>query len=532
MANAYASELTLEISRIQSTFSVDITWPGTITWINGGVAPTVANGGLTATGFNIIRLVRVQNTGIANGGGARWFGFVENATGTTYTDAQARSAVLSSTYLINSATIAMNVVAGTSTTPAIINSSITNTHISSSANIAASKLAGYPGNSSLFLNGTGGWTVPPGGGGGGGPTLAGNNNWSGVNNFANTGSFSGKQTFNGPQVFTSSGFNSPVGSLAVGQASFNNSYPNDNLNPEFAATARFTMTNSYLGGSTQEILGLSVTQTNNSVTGGEGQGCVKFYNEMLQNITSGFSIAMQEVASFRQVNGGIADGVWLNAWSPCAEFAATPDATGVIHSFGSGAVRIGEVNYGNAWADLGFIDDRGISKFVAGLEFFPDWLPGSTGATTFTKFNASWAIAIGGAGARAGSGDPDPKNWTGILFSENGIAPLGVAINMHGGSSSGNAPAVGINFQNHLKTGINFAGSAGGAPIGTGGGTAATIDPETISGHSNQPAIILAQGQAICFSPPTTANTGVYIVYDGTHLKATINGGNTFTNII
>ncbi len=31
------------------------------------------------------------------------------------------------------------------------------------------------------------------------------------------------------------------------------------------------------------------------------------------------------------------------------------------------------------------------------------------------------------------------------------------------------------------------------------------------------------------FAAPSGANTGVYIVWDGTHLKATINGGSTFT---
>jgi len=55
---------------------------------------------------------------------------------------------------------------------------------------------------------------------------------------------------------------------------------------------------------------------------------------------------------------------------------------------------------------------------------------------------------------------------------------------------------------------------------------------ETVSGHSNLAAIMMPQGQSICLKPPTGANTGTYIVDDGTHLKATRDGGNTFTNII
>jgi hypothetical protein len=56
-------------------------------------------------------------------------------------------------------------------------------------------------------------------------------------------------------------------------------------------------------------------------------------------------------------------------------------------------------------------------------------------------------------------------------------------------------PGVGLNFQNSMGTGINFAGSAGGAPIGTGGGTAASF---TSTGNA---AITLAVDQSIKFGP-------------------------------
>jgi hypothetical protein len=70
---------------------------------------------------------------------------------------------------------------------------------------------------------------------------------------------------------------------------------------------------------------------------------------------------------------------------------------------------------------------------VGGIEFFPDWLAGSTGATTFVKYHASWAIAIGAA---AGNLAAPACNWTGILLSENAITPGGLGINMHGGNVS------------------------------------------------------------------------------------------------
>jgi hypothetical protein len=54
-------------------------------------------------------------------------------------------------------------------------------------------------------------------------------------------------------------------------------------------------------------------------------------------------------------------------------------------------------------------------------------------------------------------------------------------------------PGVGINLQSQFTTGINFAGSAGGAPIGSGGGAVATF---TSTGAA---AITLADDQSIKF---------------------------------
>ena len=167
----------------------------------------------------------------------------------------------------------------------------------------------------------------------------------------------------------------------------------------------------------------------------------------------------------------------------------------------------------------------GAAPVVAGLEFFPAYIAGPVAGTSpGAAYDVNWAIAIGFANPN-NLGGHSPQNHVGILIDQNGDSPNGIALRLwgsngtfNGASATTNAPQSLIKMSGTTKTGMDTS--------------PATIVAETVSGHSNTAAMILAQGQAICFAAPTGANTGVYIVYDGTHLKATINGGNTFTTIV
>jgi hypothetical protein len=286
----YESELTLELN----LSSHDITWPGTITWANGVTGPTIANGGLNATGINIVRLIRRQ-------GQTQWVGVVENplVAGSGTVTSVATGTGLTGGPITTTGTIA--VATGGITASLIANNTITNTQIATAANIAVTKLA-LPGGTTTFLAANGTWLVPPGtgGGGGGGPTLAGTQTWTGVNTYSNTGTFSGKQTFNGPQVFTSNGFGGTVGTNAVAQITFNDYFPNDNVSPSLATAQKTTFTNSFNGGSTQEILALNILQTNKATASGEGEGCMKVWNDIWKDITFGFGIGFQAITSARR----------------------------------------------------------------------------------------------------------------------------------------------------------------------------------------------------------------------------------------
>lgn len=501
----YASELTLEIVAPAAYITSWAATGGTIVWANGASAPT-----LSSSGTNIVTFVRSQDQ-------TYWIGkFAQPATGTGTVTSVASGSGLTGGPITTTGTLSIatgGVTGGAS--GMIASGTITNTNINASAAIAVTKLA-LPGGTTTFLRGDGTWQVPPGtGGGGSGASLTANQTWTGVNTYTNRAVWS--NTFGSPYTG------------ATGTVMINDTYPNDSVGPETAVGLKTYINNTSVRPDVDTVAyALVAEQTNRSTTAGLAQGCAKIRMDTWQNITSQFGIATQSLAQYRRVNGASADSVWLASYSPSGTYSGTPDGEGITHSFGSGDVRAGEVDYGNAWADLGYVDTRGVSRYVAGLEFFPDWLPGSGmgGSTDNTKYDASWAIAIGNA--PPGNSLGTAKNWTGILIDTDGITPTGLGINIHGGSSSGNATGAAINIQNYHKTGINFAGTTGGAP----GGSAATIVAETVSGHSNQAAITLVSGQAICFKSPTGANTGVYIWFNGTNLVASKDGGATTATIV
>lgn len=491
----YANELTLEINAPGAN---TYTWPGTVTWANGASAPV-----LSTTGINILKFIRRQ-------GQTQWVGCIINpvAGGSSYTDAQARSAVLSSTYLLNSASVGWTIIPGVSAQPFIQTTSVTNAMLAGS--ITGNKLSGFPSNAAVYLDGTGNWTTPAGSGG---FSTAAPHTWTGV------------QTYNVQQLFNSTFAGLGASTIAT---SINNFFPN--ISFADAAAINIEITDNYsappgAGGIKSAYINRTVTVPIN--------GTNSFYNglNVLGAQSSGFNIGFTTITQSARLSGAAtADGVWLNSWSPDSRFAATPDAQGIIHSFSGGYVRIGEINHGNAWADLGKMEFRaGQPQFVCGLEFFPDWLAGATGDAFPIKYNVQWAICIGSAPQNTPGSHGVPTtpagNWIGILMDKDGIVQGdgtygsgGYGLSMWGSVALTNPAAAGVKLQGKWDIALDCS--------------LATISAETTSTHNNQAAIQLAQGQAICFKPPTGANTGVYIVYNGTNLRVTKDGGNTWTNLV
>ncbi len=206
----------------------------------------------------------------------------------------------------------------------------------------------------------------------------------------------------------------------------------------------------------QDANGIDVTVIDNYATppGGGGIGYSYVLHEINQRtgggesmhhgvdlqstLNGGFNISHTIITHAKRLNGGYADSVWLNTFGPNSNFATHPDPRGVVHEWNAGATRIGEVNYGNAWGDFGLLQDRyGPSRWACGMEFFPDWLPGSDADTRYKHYNASWAIAIGGCGPGAGGGRA-VGNWIGQLVCINGIVGKLDHDNMLAGAAHGN----------------------------------------------------------------------------------------------
>lgn len=538
----FASELTLEI--IGTT---TMTWDASITWAAGASAPTLTSG------TNIIRFIKRQ-------GVSGWIGYVENvSSGGGYTDAQARNAVLQSTYLIGSASINVAVVGGTSVTFSVPTNGITNAMLVGS--IAASKLSGYPSDATKFLNGTGGWTAPTSwqlatvpqsgvttvnfgtgfsgslssgtltltatGGGGGQAAIA------FQSNSTTLGSVGAIATFNVATItptsvaptFTNVGttvtltlpwLHYQIGGTAA--ATFNTiNFPTEStivggvLNVAISPDTTYTWTAPQKGMTFSNTLvsyGSSTTSggfcslagdgflgtvggmyvhVNNTASStsapnvqtatfwqtlnnpGAGINAIESILDIRGNcVTPGFQLGFTQITASRRLNyssGGTTDSIWFVSSSPDSNYASTPDPNGITHSFTAGTVRIGEVNYGNAWSDFGLQETRGASRVVSGLEFYPDYLSGPINATLNPhKYNVQWAIAISYAGVDAYG--HSPQNHIGMLIDYNGIAPNGYGLRLSGSngtfngvSATTNAPAALIKMAGTVSTGIDFAGT-------------------------------------------------------------------------
>lgn len=268
----------------------------------------------------------------------------------------------------------------------------------------------------------------------------------------------------------------------------NNLYPDALMND--AVGVEVNVVNNYAtppGGG-----GIGSATYSHTVTADEdGGNCLRNGLNLFAVQRSGFGIGFTTITQASRLAGGTCDGVWLNAWSPDSRYKSTPDNHGILHRYDSGFTRIGEVNYGNAWGDFGLMENRMGSRFVAGLEFFPDWLSGYTNDSNPVKYHASWAQAIGAAGPSPGQ--PIPKNWIGQMICPDGIVgkkdhPNIIGPGTAGNTSGGGGYAYQINGSNDptnpIGKGINFA-------------LAMDVAIDMRSAHFTDAAMLLADDQVI-----------------------------------
>lgn len=144
----------------------------------------------------------------------------------------------------------------------------------------------------------------------------------------------------------------------------------------------------------------------------------------------------------QNLTGGALFGAWCGANTPSASLSQT---------FSSGSAIGLEVNVGNRWSDFGLQDDVGGTRYTVGIQVVPDVLPAPDGATA--------AIYPGTFGVQIGKSINSHKWHTGLVVSENSIAPSGRVMNIIGGSSSGNAAAVLLRASGHINAGIDVSGT-------------------------------------------------------------------------
>lgn len=505
-----AAEVTLEFDPIGVAYVV--TWPGTITWVDGGTAPVMPTG----TDVTIIKLIRAQDVG--DGHGAKWFGYrLATSAAAAYTDAQARSAVIDSTRLIDSSTIAMNVVAGTSATPAVIAGSIGNTQLASG--IQPSKLQGYPTDATKFLNGAGGWTVPPGGGGSFSPATS--YVWTAAQTYNATNTFTKEQDFT---ITPASPYTSSSLQVAIGDAA----------------------------GPVGNYTGVSVFLDNGAPTASSGnmQPAV-FWHQMdnpgnglqsVQNVLDirgnanwsaghpgkqAFFLNLTAETMIRQFNTlGTSDSLWFTSCTPDINYSAMPDRDGITHTYTTGAVRIGEVNYGNAWGDFGISlsPQIGPVRQVYGMGFFPDVITGAVNDAAPHKYHATWGIVIGNAAVS--SFGETPKNWIGLSIDQDGIVGKNDHGSIIGGGSAGDSTGGG-------GYGINISGSTDSSnPIGKAINTNLYMDigVDLSASTFTTTAIKMATDQTITLGG-SGAST-ILIRAHGGHIEGSLNNGSSWSTIL
>lgn len=564
---SFASVLTLEI-----VGTVTMTWDASITWAGGASAPTLTSG------TNILRFIKRQ-------GVSGWIGYVENVSSGSYTDAQARTAVLQSAYLIGTSTVQVSVSAGTSASFSVPSGGIGTTQLANSAVTVAKINATGTASSTTYLRGDGTWSTPSASSGqsaiqfqanGVNTASAGQTNLFNVvtsqtsaaptiNYFPAGGTYPYTITLpylayqiGGAAIGTFNTINFPSGStitsgvLNVAGSGGGGSFSPSTTYTWTAPQTGMTFTNTYASFGSSTVAGGFASQSGDS-NGDFGSNSTGIYVHVNNNASaatqhdmrtatfwqtlnnpgagsmpiesffdikgncnaSGFEIGFSQIVASRQLNkpspGGSEDAIWLVSGSPDHQYSTAPDPQGIVHTWTAGWVRIGEVNYSNAWADFGLIETRSAPRAVIGMEFFPDGtVGGNPGFASRKSYHAQWAIGIGAAG-------PDytgfyPQNHIGIFMDANGIAPGGYGVRLRGanGTFNGqaaatNAPGALIKMSDTAQTGIDFAGSTG--------------DTTSLTATSTGAAVIqMLDGQSI------RIGTSFWLRASGTNLQYSTNG--------
>lgn len=169
--------------------------------------------------------------------------------------------------------------------------------------------------------------------------------------------------------------------------------------------------------------------------------------------TNEYEFGLSCFTTSQNLTGGGIFGGWLSSNTPAS---STYSGGALSHTFSSGRCTGLEINSGNRWAEFGLLNDIGNTREVTGLKVVPDVGPSPDFSPNFA---GSTPIYHGTFGVCIADSIWGHKWQTGLLVSENAVAPSGRIMNIIGGSSVGNAAAVLLRATGHINAGIDLSGT-------------------------------------------------------------------------